>query len=268
MNFNAGEATAFYQTNLTGKANGLPLNRFFTNASDGSVFQFQPYTGNNALVLSADTGLTSGALTFSSPTTYSRIAVIANSGSGNALGAAGLTLNFSDGTSLTTTYYAPDWFNNSGTAYSIALQGPGRLNLNTGITDGSPTNPRFYQSTINVFALAGATNKPISSLTFGKTGNSTGIYAVSGLPSSSVTLPTVANSPASNILSTTATLAGQITATGSETPSVTISTARIMAGPARWHGPTAFHSVTRAARFPRCYGSCPESRVFFHRSSR
>lgn len=222
QNFNAGEVTAFYQTNLAGKANGLPLNRFFTNATDGSVFQFQPYTGSNALVLSSDTGLTSGTLTLSSPAMYSRICIVANSGNGNALGAATLTLNFNDATSLTTTYYAPDWFNNNGTLYSIALQGMNRINLNTGSTDGAPTNPRFYQSTINVFALTGATNKPISSITFGKTGNSTGIYAVSGLPSSAVTLASVVNSPASNILSSSATIAGQVTSTGGESPFVTL----------------------------------------------
>src|SRR5215467_15177566 len=48
-NFNAGENTCFYQTNLPSKTNGLPLTGRFTNSLDGSVFQLQAYTASNAL---------------------------------------------------------------------------------------------------------------------------------------------------------------------------------------------------------------------------
>src|SRR5712671_6932444 len=71
-NFNAGEANAFYQAGLPGKNFGLPANRFFTNAIDGSAFQFQPYNANNVLDLSSDTGLTIGTLNLTTPTTFSR----------------------------------------------------------------------------------------------------------------------------------------------------------------------------------------------------
>jgi hypothetical protein len=179
VEMNAGEGTCFYQSGLPGTSYGLPVSGLFFSAVDGTEFQFQPYTNNNALILSSDTGLSAGTLTLAAPAVYQSIAVLANSGSGDPTGAASLTLNFTDGTSFQTTYYAPDWFNNT----PYALAGVDRINLSTGATDGGPDNPRFYQSTINLVALLGVTNKSLASLVLGKdpSANSTAIYAVSGL---------------------------------------------------------------------------------------
>src|SRR5258706_305029 len=177
---NPGEGLAFYQSGLPGKTYGLPVSGSFTSVVDSAtVFTFQPYTANNALVLSTDTGLTSGTLTLlTSSNIYSRIAVIANSASATASSAGTLTFNFSDGSTFVTNYNAPDWFNNSG----YALNGVERLRLSDGVTSGATTNPRFYQTSYNLSALLGGANKPLVSLTFGKasSANSTGIYAVSG----------------------------------------------------------------------------------------
>src|SRR5215813_11803454 len=56
---NAGEGRAHYQTGLPRYAWGLPPSGGFVSmVGDGTMFQFQPYTTNNALILSPNTGLT------------------------------------------------------------------------------------------------------------------------------------------------------------------------------------------------------------------
>ena len=221
--FNTNEGLAFYQAGLTSNGvpytHGLPVSGQFTNPADGSVFQFQPYVASNVVDL-ASNGLTNGVLTLTTPATYSRIAVIANSGNGTSTGAAQLAVRFNDGSLFITNYFAPDWFNNT---FNVALQGVERINLTAGATSGSPSNPRFYQTTINLYALA-ASNRPVSSLTFGMppSTRSTGIYAVSGFASSSVTPAAVTNLQATGVTPVSAALNGQVTGTGGEPPLVTL----------------------------------------------
>jgi len=177
VEFNPGENLAFYQAGLPGKSHGLPADGRFTSVLDNeTVFAFAPYDGPNALVLSSATGLTEGTLTLVQPAVYRRIAVVAHSASGG--GSPLLTLHFADGRDVTAVYQAPDWFNNAG----YALGGVERINLTSGTTQGAPTNPRFYQTTLDLESLPGAMPAPLVAITFQKAAGagSTGIYAVSG----------------------------------------------------------------------------------------
>ena len=92
-------------------------------------------------------------------------------------------------------------------------------------TDGGPNgDPRFYQTTIDLAAALGTSNKPLASLTFGKasSANATAIYAVSGLPTSAIALPVGDEFARDNVQAKAATLGGQVTATGGEAPAITI----------------------------------------------
>ena len=228
-NFNSGENNAFYQTNFPNKTRGLPLSGSFTNPFDGTILQLQSYTTNNVLDLNPDTGLTNGTLFLASPKIYDFIAIIANSGNGDPIGSASLTLHFNDGTTFVTNYYAPDWFNASNALYSIALQGFERIDVNSGGVSGGSSNPRLYQTSIVLTTNVPGGNKRISSITLGKPGSarSTGIYAISGLTNSSqtslvFTTATLTNIPATSITTTSAVLNGQVLSTGNDAPLVTL----------------------------------------------
>ncbi len=175
VELNPNEGNAFYQAGLRGTSYGLPVSGAIISAVDGTRFQLQPYTNNNALVLSSDTGTNAGTLTLNAPGVYSTIAILANSASGG--GQANVMLQFSDGTTYLTNYYAPDWFGNTG----YALSGFERLPLAGGATQGAPDNPRFYQTTIDLNATLGAANRPLTALTFSQaSAGATAIYALSG----------------------------------------------------------------------------------------
>jgi hypothetical protein len=219
--FVPGEGTAFYQRGLAGTTNGLPASGLFQSAADGALFQLQPYNANNALVLSSGTGISQGNLTLSTPAVYNNVSIVANSGSGS--GTPAVTLHFADGSSFTTNYNAQDWFGNPG----FALQGFDRINLASGVTQGGPTDPRFYQTTIDLVALFGATNPALTSLTFTQAGGAgaTAIYAISGIAANQTgafTTATVTNAPASSVQARAATVGGNVLSTGGDVPEIVV----------------------------------------------
>lgn len=208
--FNPGEGTVFYENGLPNTSYGLPTSRTFTSVADNAtVFQFQPYTANNALVLSSDTGLSTGTLVLTPPGIYNRIAILANSAGGG--GNPSLTLNFSDGSTITTTYNAVDWFEGNG----YALTGVERINLSNGSLSGAPGNPRFYQTTID---LSGTT-KILNSITFNKASGAgaTAIWAVSG-ESSIQFAPTLTSQPTNLTVSEMTSATFSATAIGNPAP--------------------------------------------------
>ncbi|HZQ47508.1 MAG TPA: immunoglobulin domain-containing protein, partial [Verrucomicrobiae bacterium] len=252
LELNPGEGTVFYQSGLPGTSYGLPASGFFNSAMDGTQFAFQPYTSNNALVLSSETGLASGTLTLVTPAVYNSIAILANSASATATSTGSLTLTFTDNSTLVTNYDAADWFFNTN---NVALAGVDRINLTSGATTGGPSDPRFYETMLNLNALLGAANKPLAGITFGQAAGAgaTAIYAVSGQLSSQTNNPfypaVVTNLPATSITATSATFGGQIVSTGGSTPAVTM-----------YYGP--FNGGTNTGAWAQSIALGPQTGVF------
>ena len=170
----------FYQAGLPGATRGLPASGSFTSLVDGTtVFQFQPYNGNNVLQLSASTS-SFGTLTFTTPGIYSSLSILAAAAnSGTSQG--NLVIHFADASvSPTLQFNNSDWFFQP----SPAIMGFGRINLGgTSAEDNGASAPELYQTTLNLAAL-GLNTKPIVSISFTDLSSdpreSTGIFAISG----------------------------------------------------------------------------------------
>jgi len=170
----------FYQAGLSAETRGLPASGVFTSLVDGTtVFQFQPYTANNVLQLSASTS-SSGTLTLSTPGAYSSLSVLAAAANSGA-SQGNLVIHFADSSiSPTLQFNNSDWFFQP----NPAIQGFGRLNLgSTSAEDNGNSYPELYQTTLNLAAL-GLAGKPIVSITFTDLSSdpreSTGVFALSG----------------------------------------------------------------------------------------
>jgi hypothetical protein len=158
----------FYQQGTAGTTGGLPaagtpVTSLFNPAS---TFVFQPYQGNNALVLAGQNAVSrTGTLTLVVPTPLSNLALFG--ATGNAGGATNqndtVVVNFADATppqTFTVTHLAQDWFNGS----QAALQVGGRFNnvVTGGIDNTGTTNPRIYEDDIDLSAFS---THPVASLT-------------------------------------------------------------------------------------------------------
>lgn len=171
---------AFYQAGLSGGTRGLPASGIFTSLVDGTtVFQFQPYTANNVLQLSASTS-SFGTLFFTTPAMYSSLSILAAAANSGA-SQGNLVIHFADATvSPTLQFNNSDWFFQP----NPAIMGFGRLDLgSTTPEDNGNSYPELYQTTLNLAAL-GLANKPIVSIDFTDLSTdpreSTGIFALSG----------------------------------------------------------------------------------------
>jgi hypothetical protein len=170
----------FYQAGLPTGTRGLPAGGTFTSLVDGTtVFQFQPYTANNVLQLSAST-TSFGTLMLSTPGVYSSLSVLAaaaNSGSSQG----NLVIHFTDSSvSPVLQFNNSDWFFQP----NPAIQGYGRLDLgSTSAEDNGNSYPEMYQTTLNLASL-GLAGKAIVSIDFTDLSSdpreSTGVFALSG----------------------------------------------------------------------------------------
>lgn len=194
VNFGTGATFAFYQAGLPGTTHGLPRSGRFTSGWDGqTVFQLAPYSGNNVLLLGAPYS-TNGTLTLSTPQALSALVILASSANASQTSLGLVTVNYTDGSSRTFGYNAPDWFYG---VQNAAIGGLGRINLSDFSVQDSGGEPRLYQTFLPLYYDS---TKLVSSLTFtapADAGN-TGIFAVSGVASGlSGLVPTITQQPQS-----------------------------------------------------------------------
>jgi hypothetical protein len=180
MPFDVPNNYGFYQAGLSAGTRGLPAGGSFTSLVDGTtVFNFQPYTANNVLQLSAST-TSSGTLTLTTPGAYSSISVLAAAANSGA-SQGNLVIHFADATvSPTLQFNNSDWFFQP----NPAIMGFGRLNLGSATAeDNGNSYPELYQTTLSLAAL-GLAAKTIVSIDFTDLSTdpreSTGIFALSG----------------------------------------------------------------------------------------
>lgn len=170
----------WYETGLPGSPTGTGIGRsgstFVSKAFSTTAFQYQPFNGNDAILL--DGGLTSATMTLGQATPLTGLSFLTATGGGTAN--LSVTINFADGTPAITsaaTFASPDWFGNT----PIAVTGGGRVANNGSNLFGfqnNGDNPRLYEAQVVLPALA--SQHPIASigLTYGGTGHA-GILAVS-----------------------------------------------------------------------------------------
>lgn len=148
---------------------GLPINGLISSAvssTPGLTYQMANYTGNNSLRLAAQND--TGTISFVTPKAATKLYMLATSGSGTST--VTLVINFTDGTSQTVTGVTiADWYGGS----NYAIQGIGRINrTNDTLESGGGTNPRLYQTLVNIDAAN--QTKPIQSVAVTKTSTAQG----------------------------------------------------------------------------------------------
>jgi hypothetical protein len=145
---------------------GIPTNGIINSVvagTPGLSYQLGSLSANNSLRL-AGSG-ESGTLIFGTPKAAFKLYMLSTSGSGTST--VSVTVNFSDNTTQVFSGIAlSDWY--GGTNY--AIQGIGRINRTNDVLEANSTNPRLYQSVLNIDAAN--QNKPIQSVTVSKSSGS------------------------------------------------------------------------------------------------
>ncbi len=181
---------------MNGGSYGLPSSGQFTGNFAGvtsvvggpASFQLQGYTNaNNVLDLQNSA---SGTLTLATAGKFSSLAIVAFSDSGKNNSTGTVTLNFADGTSVTTDFGAPDWYSGGsggtpdGNQYGVVATNLGRINTtNSGYNGGVDA----YETILNLANLSNGTtignysNELLTSLTFTGVSSTTNFTAIAGI---------------------------------------------------------------------------------------
>lgn len=168
-----GDFTFYEQGLRIGTPFGMPPHgTTITHKSKAGIQYVMPpdYTTNNCMFI--DNGVTSGTLTFNSPTTATNLSFFGTSGGG--AGTILYQVVHADASTETGSITFADWFNGANYAWTNS----GRITVGGGYgsTGDSAGNPRVYSSEITVSDAS-----PVVSVDFAySSGGRVGIYAISG----------------------------------------------------------------------------------------
>lgn len=165
--------------NPSAPQNGLVSGVQTSLADPSTKLLLQPFTGNDVLMVN-NSNLPSGTLTLATPARYQALTFFAATGSGNET--LNYVLHFADGSSVSGTFLAPDWFFNSPIAVSSNPTGTGdaRYNVLGGFFDGPDVQgyPAIYQ--LNIGAIPSSSALTSIDLSYNSGGTNTAIFGVSG----------------------------------------------------------------------------------------
>lgn len=147
---------------------GIPVDGIINSVvgtTPGLSYQLADLSSNNSLKLSA--AGQNGTLVFTTPTAAFKLYMLSTSGSGTSV--VNVTVTFTDNTTqLFSGINLSDWYGGS----NYAIQGIGRINRGNDVLESNTSNPRLYQSVLNIDT--GNQTKPIQSVTVTKS-SGTGI---------------------------------------------------------------------------------------------
>lgn len=153
-------------SNSTPLTYGIPVDGLINSvvaSTPGLSYQLADLSANNSLKLAAAGD--NGTLVFTTPSAAFKLYMLATSGSGAST--VTVTVNFTDNTTQTFANISlADWYYGS----NYAIQGIGRINRDTDALDSNTSNPRLYQTVLNIDAANQA--KPIQSVTIEKSSGS------------------------------------------------------------------------------------------------
>ena len=168
--------------NTNAPLTGLPNSTIISESTPDLYFSFQPFAGDsNAILLSeslnGDLVRNEGKLTLSTPSAFTRIALIGSTGNaGDGSGITTATVNYEDGTSQLFSDLGAinlDWFGGSPIAYNANGRSANLEEYNN-VNNGQP---RLYET----FLTLDNTSSNVLSIDFIKTGpGNTAIMAISG----------------------------------------------------------------------------------------